>query len=460
MIQTPIRSIHCTHKECFDAATFISMNAQTPTWVCPVCDIDIGRPPNPDHVQLIANAHTLSQLYVDLEFANVINFSGRGVEHATWDSDARAWVIDERDRTAAEVVVGMDSDDGEQQARGPSAPTREVIELLDSDSDDDCQRVPHHHDQQANRSQPAALPPGPATHSARPNRSVPGPSSYFSPHSDTAHPQSFYGYTPTLRPPSPVYSIRNPTLHSMGRMNAPDEYSPHSPRYGVQSNLPDPPNSDLIGPSRNRDSNDQFSDRDYDSNDDDDEDDDSDEDFYASIQPNFNNYLSSVTVTTSSHTYHSDSANPALPASASASSGSTTNGRNGSNTHTHTQHVYDVTGFAVDVSQETVRVIPEHVHGPNWHRLQLRIPSLVPPPRPRPPPPPPPLGSQLNDQGKGDHPGTQSRARVGYTRRGRRGKKRAKGSGGNDGQSGQQRQTQGQGGKGKKKKRGKISRGK
>lgn len=36
-IQTPSRSKHCSHVQCFDAESFFSVNEQTPAWDCPVC---------------------------------------------------------------------------------------------------------------------------------------------------------------------------------------------------------------------------------------------------------------------------------------------------------------------------------------------------------------------------------------------------------------------------------------
>jgi hypothetical protein len=43
-IQTPARGRYCTHPECFDAAIFIEMNAQTPAFVCPICSVSFGTP--------------------------------------------------------------------------------------------------------------------------------------------------------------------------------------------------------------------------------------------------------------------------------------------------------------------------------------------------------------------------------------------------------------------------------
>lgn len=38
VMDTPIRSVHCPHLQCFDAAIFLSMMESTPTWACPVCN--------------------------------------------------------------------------------------------------------------------------------------------------------------------------------------------------------------------------------------------------------------------------------------------------------------------------------------------------------------------------------------------------------------------------------------
>ncbi|KAI9279316.1 MIZ/SP-RING zinc finger-domain-containing protein [Sporodiniella umbellata] len=37
-IEWPVRSFNCTHIQCFDAAAFLIMNLQYPTWICPICD--------------------------------------------------------------------------------------------------------------------------------------------------------------------------------------------------------------------------------------------------------------------------------------------------------------------------------------------------------------------------------------------------------------------------------------
>ncbi|SNX85298.1 related to SIZ1 - E3-like factor in the SUMO pathway [Melanopsichium pennsylvanicum] len=37
-ITTPCRSTHCSHVQCFDAESFFSVNEQSPSWACPVCN--------------------------------------------------------------------------------------------------------------------------------------------------------------------------------------------------------------------------------------------------------------------------------------------------------------------------------------------------------------------------------------------------------------------------------------
>lgn len=34
----PVRSISCRHNQCFDATSFLQLQEQGPTWVCPICN--------------------------------------------------------------------------------------------------------------------------------------------------------------------------------------------------------------------------------------------------------------------------------------------------------------------------------------------------------------------------------------------------------------------------------------
>lgn len=37
-ISTPCRSIGCNHNQCFDAAAYLQLQEQAPTWTCPICN--------------------------------------------------------------------------------------------------------------------------------------------------------------------------------------------------------------------------------------------------------------------------------------------------------------------------------------------------------------------------------------------------------------------------------------
>ena len=37
-IDTPCRSMACKHNECFDAAVYLALQEQAPTWTCPICN--------------------------------------------------------------------------------------------------------------------------------------------------------------------------------------------------------------------------------------------------------------------------------------------------------------------------------------------------------------------------------------------------------------------------------------
>ncbi|KAJ1944461.1 E3 SUMO-protein ligase pli1, partial [Linderina macrospora] len=41
-IRTPVRSLRCTHPQCFDLENFLELNSQMQTWECPVCSLAIG----------------------------------------------------------------------------------------------------------------------------------------------------------------------------------------------------------------------------------------------------------------------------------------------------------------------------------------------------------------------------------------------------------------------------------
>lgn len=41
-IKTPCRSTVCSHNQCFDADSFLQLQEQAPTWICPICNKTIS----------------------------------------------------------------------------------------------------------------------------------------------------------------------------------------------------------------------------------------------------------------------------------------------------------------------------------------------------------------------------------------------------------------------------------
>jgi E3 SUMO-protein ligase PIAS1 len=37
-ISLPVRSIACRHNQCFDATSYLQLQEQGPTWLCPICN--------------------------------------------------------------------------------------------------------------------------------------------------------------------------------------------------------------------------------------------------------------------------------------------------------------------------------------------------------------------------------------------------------------------------------------
>lgn len=37
-LDTPCRSISCTHVQCFDATSYLQLQEQGPQWLCPICN--------------------------------------------------------------------------------------------------------------------------------------------------------------------------------------------------------------------------------------------------------------------------------------------------------------------------------------------------------------------------------------------------------------------------------------
>ncbi|KAG4303918.1 hypothetical protein PORY_002662 [Pneumocystis oryctolagi] len=74
-IELPCKSIYCNHVQCFDAYSFLTLNEQTPTWQCPVCNKPI---------------HKLDDLAIDNYTLDILNSVSSSIESVTIDPSG-AW---------------------------------------------------------------------------------------------------------------------------------------------------------------------------------------------------------------------------------------------------------------------------------------------------------------------------------------------------------------------------------
>ncbi|KAG5440093.1 hypothetical protein PCK2_000605 [Pneumocystis canis] len=71
-IELPCRSIYCNHVQCFDAFSFLTLNEQTPTWQCPICNKSI---------------YTLDDLAIDNYTSDILNSVSPSIESVTINPD-------------------------------------------------------------------------------------------------------------------------------------------------------------------------------------------------------------------------------------------------------------------------------------------------------------------------------------------------------------------------------------
>lgn len=76
-ISTPVRSTFCTHKQCFDAAFYMQLQEQAPTWSCPICQKYIP----------------FESLAVDKYVEDILDSTSKSVEQVTVEPDGTWSVI-------------------------------------------------------------------------------------------------------------------------------------------------------------------------------------------------------------------------------------------------------------------------------------------------------------------------------------------------------------------------------
>lgn len=159
-ITAPCRSKSCSHMQCFDAITFLSMNEQTPTWTCPVCNQKIN---------------SIQDLVIDGYFDDILSTVDGDVHSVRIDSDGQLQLLKENNTdsmpseastrdTNENTIIILDDDDevdvkttqepgiGDKRSReddttsDPSTRQKmnahpQVIDLTLSDDDDDDEEV-------------------------------------------------------------------------------------------------------------------------------------------------------------------------------------------------------------------------------------------------------------------------------------------------------------------------------
>ena len=100
-IEIPCRPSLCDHIQCFDLATYISMNKQSGKWLCPVCGKKALPQPSARH------------LFVDVYFLDVLNDPRTKSEEAIQVEKDGSWRLVESTNEADKTVELLSSSDDE-----------------------------------------------------------------------------------------------------------------------------------------------------------------------------------------------------------------------------------------------------------------------------------------------------------------------------------------------------------
>ncbi|KAI8329400.1 PINIT domain-containing protein [Chlamydoabsidia padenii] len=122
-IQTPSRSIHCQHLQCFDASTFLMMNQQTPTWCCPICN---------------RKMESLDEVGVDEYFQDILTRVSDKVESIRIEEGGKFTILVEEEGNTPD---NQSDGDGDNTKRGSSVDhdkndkATDSVTILDDDSE-------------------------------------------------------------------------------------------------------------------------------------------------------------------------------------------------------------------------------------------------------------------------------------------------------------------------------------
>ncbi|EPS26074.1 hypothetical protein PDE_01010 [Penicillium oxalicum 114-2] len=109
-IQVPCRSIVCTHNQCFDAASFLELQKQAPTWTCPVC----------------SKSTSFESLQVDQYVNDILDSTSRDTESVVVEPDGVWSAPNENDAVNLGGRTPASDGDGEDdliEITEPGAPT-------------------------------------------------------------------------------------------------------------------------------------------------------------------------------------------------------------------------------------------------------------------------------------------------------------------------------------------------
>ena len=101
-MDTPVRASSCRHNQCFDVTSYLQMQEQAPTWLCPICN----------------NAAPFSNLVVDEFVLDILKNTPKSLEQITIEPDGK-WSTAPKAASATPAVNGngkrkrdfVDSDD-------------------------------------------------------------------------------------------------------------------------------------------------------------------------------------------------------------------------------------------------------------------------------------------------------------------------------------------------------------
>ncbi|KAK9363890.1 PINIT domain-containing protein [Lipomyces starkeyi] len=111
-IQVPIRTIRCSHVQCFDATSYIQLQEQAPTWQCPICNIYAP----------------IEDIVVDNYFDEILKHTSKSVESIEIDPSG-VWRVPEQNGAADD----SDSEDDVGAGRNPSSRQHPGgLEVIDS----------------------------------------------------------------------------------------------------------------------------------------------------------------------------------------------------------------------------------------------------------------------------------------------------------------------------------------